>query len=765
MDENEVRVGAGYAGLQLAKALATASGHEDAAVRARAEGRVRDWRRVVAEVAAGRVTVGSRTPVKGLPVWVTPRVMRGGFATGEAAAGGELLGHEVAAVLRAGLADGDRRGLFAYWLSDAGLAELWALLDSGQYAVDVPEEAALLVVAWLVRAGERAAALELLEELRPFAGRLRFAPRPAYVPVSDGTSVHRQTVGEVRVALGRRGPNRAVDAMREALTVWNPFADELLAHWLETVEGGRVGVVRPAGWEARGRELLARYGRLAAEHTLCGKHRKPKENAAILRAALEVAVRGRRLDPRRYGLLQVAVDAMVARRGTPGSAEHAGLRGRQAEVAARPTWQALARVLVARLAVLPDEAAPASVDELVGPVTEEEGARTGIPAGSAIPAALARVVERALSAPAAELVERGVIPSAEVLAEVIPQLVAVATAQGYPDEALRTLMAEVHRAFARRRSLLLVNLQHQVRLEELPWVRAVEPYRRGAQAEGARKALVELGGLALEGFPGTILPNPLIQELRSLARESGLAVPFTEELAADIFMGTFSGKFLEAARCAGELLDGTLYQRYYGIDYAALRAADEPAKGVYGVRTSEAFAQMCRARVGTLKPGSWVAANGTVIEQAQILTTHNLAALVHPVGVDPQAGWPELARRAFAGVCRLVGRIEGNPRALGTIKDAAYAWRQTVFFLALCGLEEQDAVVVWCQELADRQPPHAAARLAPVLGGLRYVMAGGSLDDGAGAEAEAEAGAEAGARLFLGWSIGGHWMRLVRPAA
>ncbi|MFD6730850.1 MULTISPECIES: hypothetical protein [Micromonospora] len=34
-------------------------------------------------------------------------------------------------------------------------------------------------------------------------------------------------------------------------------------------------------------------------------------------------------------------------------------------------------------------------------------------------------------------------------------------------------------------------------------------------------------------------------------------------------------------------------------------------------------------------------ANGTVIEQAQILTTYNLAALVHAVGVASTGGWPE----------------------------------------------------------------------------------------------------------------------------
>ncbi|MFE9105258.1 hypothetical protein [Actinomadura geliboluensis] len=148
--------------------------------------------------------------------------------------------------------------------------------------------------------------------------------------------------------------------------------------------------------------------------------------------------------------------------------------------------------------------------------------------------------------------------------------------------------------------------------------------------------------------------------------------------------------------------------------------------------------------------GPWgrVAANGMVIEQAQIITTHNLAALVHPIGVTPLDGWDGLARRSFGVTHRLVRRIQGNPRPLRTVKDAAYAWRQTVFYLALCGLKEQVSAIAWMQDELDRQPAHTVRRLDPVLAGLRHVLAGGALDDGSASHA----------RRFLGWSTTGHWM-------
>ncbi len=252
-------------------------------------------------------------------------------------------------------------------------------------------------------------------------------------------------------------------------------------------------------------------------------------------------------------------------------------------------------------------------------------------------------------------------------------------------------------------------------------------------------------------FPATILPNPLVRELDVLAREAGLELPFVEELAADIFMGAFSAKFLHAAQLAADLLEGSLYERYYGIDYGVVRRIDDVAKRRrFFARTSETFASLCAARaVGPANRWS-VSANGMVIEQSQILTTHNLATLVQPVGVAPTPGWPELARRSFRAVWQLVSRVRNNPRPLGTIKDAAYAWRQTLLYLALTSHDDQAAFVAWAREQVRAQPASTTERLAPVVAGLEHVLVGGTFDaDGVAGDA----------RRFLGWAVGGHWMQ------
>lgn len=746
---------ANYPQGRLAQAFLTALTHHDPETRRRAGTRVQRWRAVLDGMADGRLTIGSRTPVAGLPAWVTPQVLRGGFATPDASAGGPLLPYEREAARSAGV-PADRSALFAHWLTDRGLDQLSALLDSGRYEVAVPEEAALLTVAWLVRAGDVTAAVDLVRVLEPFAGQLRFTPRPSPLLPPDPRAVHRRTVGDAGADLARRRPHAAVETQREALTIWQPFGDELLTHWLETAGAGRVlDHVPDDTWRERGAVLLRRYQDLAVVHTRCTKHRDPTENLGILRGALEETVAGRSLDPRRLGLLRHAVESMVRRRGRPGSEHHTRLRTRQAVQAALPSHHALAQLAARRLSLLPQDTGAADTARLIAEVTQHEAHETGLPAGTAIPPAIRRVVEAASSAPVGTLVARKVVPSAEVLAELVPQLVAAAGAQAYADPALRTLAAANYRAFRNRRSLLLRDLAHQVRAEELPWVGAVAGYRVAEEGrEPAHIVLRELGELAVQAFPGTLLPNPLVRELSVLARQAESGAPFVEELAADIFEGTFTPKFLAAARVAAELLGGTLYERYYAIDYAAVRnlAIAETGKALTRTGTrratgSAAFAELCAQRAGRAGTEGWsVAGNGTVIEQAQILTTHNLATLVARVGITPEPGWDDLARRCFTTVCRTTARVHNNPRPLAAIKDAAYAWRQMLFHLSLCRPAAQSRVIAQLDEEAARHPAHVAARLAPALTGLRQVAAGGTAGSGTG-------------RRLLGWTTADHWMR------
>lgn len=117
-------------------ALATTAGSakdQEAARKAAAE-TVRKWTDVMTGMANGTLSVGSRQPIRDTPVWVTPEVAQGGFATGQSAAGGELQPHEIALAESAGL-EASRKALAAYYLTDAGLKYLTNMLETGEYTV------------------------------------------------------------------------------------------------------------------------------------------------------------------------------------------------------------------------------------------------------------------------------------------------------------------------------------------------------------------------------------------------------------------------------------------------------------------------------------------------------------------------------------------------------------------------------------------------------------------------------------------------------
>ena len=770
----------GYALGQLARALATSQDHPDAATRERAERRVGDWLRVFGGMLSGALRVGSRTPVRGAPVWATPRVVQGGFATGELLAGGTLQPHEedLLRTLPEEQRDRGRVALNAYYVTERGLADLTEMLRTGRYRVHVPEEGALLAVAWLAQNGHAGAARRLLDEIGPHFDALRFYPVPAAEPPVEGERVRLLDVDDVVGVLEGTRPPEDVLTQYEALSVWIPFTDRLVTLFAETVagepprlvsqdangtsvvEGGWPCQVYPNGWAERGRALLAEYERLRAEHARCGKPERPASNPARLRAVLAVAAEDpARLTGRDVGVVRTTLAWVRARRGLPGSERLARLRAEQARVAMLPTKADWSRALAARLSAHPPggglDAEAGDLDAALAPVADAEAAAFGLPAGGPFGAryraSFEGLLRRAGDALPEQHVAWGTVSSGETLARLVPRLAARTRAAGFTDPALRRLDEAVYGAFRRRRSVLLLNLQHQAKPRELPWVEALEPFREEGPATraAARDLLGRVVTLALTAFPHQVLPNKLLQEVRALADAAGLRLPVVDEVAADIFMGTFSEKYLRAAQAAAGLLEGSLYERYYGIDYARVRAIDDVRPSQYGPPTSPAFDRLCYERAGVERVNriTWMspAENGAVIEQEQVLTTHNLAVLFDALGLGEALGerLDELARRGFAWTCDEVQGLRG-PRwgQLRSLKNAAYAWRQMVFFLSLVPPDCVNLFLEWARDDLGRRAEPFASAFRPTLGRL----ADASTAVGAGGREATEIGP------FYGWA-------------
>ncbi len=476
----------GYALHQLQHALQVAATSDDAAVRQSAAAKVDRWRAVLDGMASGHLTVGSRTPVRDTPAWVTLEVAHGGFATGRYLAEQPLDDAEAARLRELPTLPGetDRERLNLWYLSDAGQDELIAAMESEKYALDLPEHAALLVVALLIARGRHEQALDLVADLRPLLHRLRFTPRLTKRVNAAGTLVHLEPIGVVAEALRAVATPKQVRTMHEALRVWNPLYDDLVALWTDTVDGDLPHLVQqddgprvdggwpcrhfPRDWSTRRADWLSRYGQALQDSPVGTRHQHPKSNFARLRAALEECPDGSSgLSARDAGWVRRALANTLTSDGVPGSERRAALRSMQAQVAARPTRSALAHVVAGRLDRFPADGGLPSLDPLTVDVSREE--LPELAADEPIPPELAAKLERALEASVDELVERGVISSGDVLARVLPQITAHYVSAGISDRTVASLHAQAYASFRRRRSLLLLNLEHQVRFEELPW--------------------------------------------------------------------------------------------------------------------------------------------------------------------------------------------------------------------------------------------------------------------------------------------------------
>jgi hypothetical protein len=759
MAEKDQRINPGYANFQLAKALVTSEEHADAQTRENARQKILKWYSVIEGMLTGRLEIGSRTPAHGVPPWATLEVVTGGFATGNLAANGELQPHEAALRARLGLPESgmNRLDLNRFYLTEEGQRELRTLLESARFDVQVPEEAALLVIAWLAANGEVEVARQLLVEIAEFFDRLRFYPVSTERPAPDGARVFVASVGQVMSSLDAMRVNPQIVAQKNAAQVWAPIYDEVVQLFLETVagdtpnlvadsrkvEGGWPCVSYPAGWYERAVAVLRAYDAALATAPCRRAKRSKGHFAQLIRYLKQIVVTSQSLPRGDLGRIRRMLAGHVHKHGIPGSGRRRAAIAEQLRQASPPTFRDLANVMIDRLRPLPRHEGLDEPQSLQHPASEGEELQHRVSRGSAMPPPVLRRVERARWDRLEVLVQRGLLPSGDVLAGLLPQITSSLRAMGFKDASLARVYAAVYRAFRRRRSLLLLDLQKQVQIEELPWVRAIERFRgRGASNEASAQTLREVAGICLKHFPQAVLPNKLIQELVALAKDAKLELPLTEELAADIFMGKFSGKFQAAAKVAATLLKGTLYERYYGIDYGAIEKWPDVPLSPLRTETAVQLEELCKARAGV--PHGTVVQNGMILEQAQIITTHNLAVLFARAGLGGElhGELATMAQRCFEWTCRRLQIKADRHARLIHIKNSAYAWRQMVFFLSLAGAGERKKFLQWGDEHLRKQTGEFQEKFAPAWRGLL---------------AAAESKQPGPTQCFTGWSKA-HWL-------
>jgi len=753
-----VPIGTTYSENQLQRAL-------DAVARGEpAQTRVRRWRAIVEGLFAGKLAIGSRTPVDRYPEWVTLEVATGGFATGAALAAGPLLPHEVTLLAELGLADAEcpRLALNRYFLSDLGLVRLFQAVASRHFIIELAEEAVLPTVAWLVVHGHADVARELVDAIVPLAHELRFYPRLDASSSPREGLVHLESAGEVVARLRAIPANLRLLAQHDTVATWTPFYDAAIGLVLETIDGplpvaskdeaggwlrGEHGqfVVQggwpfkhvPAGWPTRVQALVDAVEQARSRRESPKRFSRAGEPFVVLMDALARAANSANgstptnasqpLSARELGRVRLILARYVATRGRPDAGIARAERAKQRAHATARTHQQIAMAVAERLAAHAPWSGVDDLDDVLNKSEARAANQTVVeeaPVATTLPRAVMRRLQRCVNDTPEGLIRRRVVRSAEVLAALLPQRTSQLQAASFDDGDLRALYAATYQAFRRRRSLLLLNLRKQVGIEELPWVAAMARFREGAPvaAQAANAALEEFALLALGEFPQTMLPNKLVKEFVALATQADVKMPFTEELAADIFMGGFSQKFVDAAHVAATHLSDSLYARYYRLDYQDI--AKRLAAARPGEAAANTLATICAERAGEPLQTWSAASNGRIIEQELILTSHNLAVLLELPGMRDALGSRagELARVCYAWTLRRL-QLKGaaGHAELHHIKNAAYAWRQMVFLLSLRE-SELPAFLTEAHALLNQQPAAFAQAFRPALQGLQMAV-------------------------------------------
>jgi hypothetical protein len=756
-------LGFGYAQFQLAKALVSSEHHVDPEVRARAEARSERWLRILEHFRGGTAQYGSRTPFEEVPAWVTLEVATGGFATGGLLAGGELTAYERELSQRAtGVrADQTRLDLNLWHLTDDGLSHLRQLLADGRYRVDVPEEAALPVVAWLVSQGQIEQSQAIIEAIAPFFDRLRFFPAHTDDASPLTAEVSAFTAGDVRKRLSGLKGQRQLAEQKRAISIRLPLYDATISLFLATYVDGWPCRRYPEGWHASAKALLTQIDS-AKDRFRSEVSRKNDRASELFRLLATCSDDSDNLTGRQVGRIRRIVDDFVTAHGRPESPRHVAFRQRQQRDVSSAAHHRIGHAVAARLAGYPESEGIGDVSTLTYSITESEAVEYELEPGQTLPDAIRRRLERCRRGTIAELVDVGIVTSGDTIARLLPALTAEIRSNELADPDLRRLYALTYRAFRSRRSLLLLNLERQVRLKELPWVAAVDGNREpdAASAESARLALTESARVAIEAFPHAITPNKLVSEFRALAAGAKLKLPFVDEIAADIFMGEFTNTFIEASRSAARVVAGTLYANYYDIDTDTLAVLPDKRKARTGhalwrrsTEGPDALSKLAVKRAGAKSADSSTAMNGAILEQSQILTTHNLAVLFDGAGLRPLLDAPldAMALRCFQWICkRQQMRIPHWHGRLIMLKNTAYAWRQMIFFLSMLGDARRHAAITRIEEHFREQPETFRLRFGPAMMGLHQAEAGRRLP-------QHTPGVD-GARVFRGWTTARHWL-------
>lgn len=239
--------------------------------------------------------------------------------------------------------------------------------------------------------------------------------------------------------------------------------------------------------------------------------------------------------------------------------------------------------------------------------------------------------------------------------------------EGEPDF-LRDILVRTMQAFMTRRSIMLLDMDGQVRASEVPWIGVLQRVLKiDEQSRASReKGLAWLLGMSIDAFPHCMVPNETLR----LVRECNPEIPVLEELAVDIFTGHLVPKFGRTCELAAERMGtDSVYCCYYG-DYLSQ---------LWG-RPKIPSADLVEWAGQGLDAGMYTVRNAMLLERVRVATCFNMLLATSVLSDD--FDWRGAALKTWTFIVRL-GMTEREPCLLRSdIRKLVQAWNLFLFYVS-----------------------------------------------------------------------------------
>lgn len=284
--------------------------------------------------------------------------------------------------------------------------------------------------------------------------------------------------------------------------------------------------------------------------------------------------------------------------------------------------------------------------------------------------------------PLEKLRDLGYIPSSEIFVELSKPMEAFLQTIDFDfkedvttEEHLKYL---IYKAFKNMRSLLLFNLESQLKLHEIPQYNILNKVFQSNKTSSNKLIVTKLLlSYYVKWFPGDQMPNRIVKMLYNLLKSEDTQLGLCEEIACDIFQRKFGIKYDISLNIAQKYMKNTLYSLYYEID------------DLYKLNSSLTKLSLSLKDKYYSNSSSYIDFNGQQLQASMILTTHNNIQLSNFIS---DINYNLILKTITYKLLNLLNTDNIEPL---TISQIGHCWRNFMYYISKCSNCEITKYLHW----------------------------------------------------------------------